>query len=230
MSLERTVPMVFSGWALEDFAVFEVAGFDERMALIRARIQPRLDVLGKDLSPLLEAETGTEWFYHVAKHMRRSVNPPGDTWVAFNRSGKGYKATVHFDVGISAAGANVSVVVKPECLERDVFAGGLVRNASALGRHFKTRDDVAIGDVPVGDWKLLSLASRAGPKVWKAEAETLRRVKSSEFEAGLRIAPAAAVALGGPGFVAAALDGMRALMPLYLGGVDRSYRLAPPAP
>ena len=39
-------------------------------------------------------------FYHVAKHARRSVNPPDDTWVAFANNKRGYKKHPHFQIGL----------------------------------------------------------------------------------------------------------------------------------
>lgn len=220
--------MHFPGWTMEDFEVFEVQGFDERMALIRRLIQPKLESLGLDLLPLLERETGTEWFHHVAKHLRRSVNPPSDTWVALNRVRRGYKATVHFGTGLSARGANVVVVVKPECAERTAFSSGLRRNAGALSRAYGRRDDLAMGDIPNADWGDLSTAFGAGPAMWHKAAERLDTVKQSEFEAGFRIPPAAAAGMDGPAFVKFAFGCLRDLLPLYLGGVDPSYRFGGP--
>ena len=37
---------------------------------------------------------------HVAKHARRSVNPPIDTWVAFAPNKRGYKMLPHFQIGL----------------------------------------------------------------------------------------------------------------------------------
>lgn len=39
-------------------------------------------------------------FPHVAKHARRSVNPPADSWVAFANSKRGYKKLPHFQIGL----------------------------------------------------------------------------------------------------------------------------------
>jgi uncharacterized protein YktB (UPF0637 family) len=212
---------------MEDFGVFDVEGFEERMALIRRLIQPKLESLGLDLLPLLERETGTEWYHHVARHLRRSVNPPSDTWVAFNRLARGYKATVHLSTGLSAKGANVVVVVKPECVERGVFAGSLRRNAAALSKAYRGRNDLAIGDIPNADWEGLARASSANAATWSGIAERLDTVRQSEFEAGFRMPRDEAAILSGPSFVEFAFDRMRDLLPLYLGGVDGAYRLAP---
>lgn len=218
--------MEFGGWAQADFDIFRIPGFEERMALIRAHVQPKLDALGRDLTPLLENETGGEWFYHVAKHMRRSVHPPSDTWVAFNRVKKGYKATTHFDVGLSALGANVAVVVKPECTERDVFAGGLERNAEALSRLYANDRNLFVGNVPNAALDEMLAASKAKPEDWRNRAWSLRHRKQYEFEAGYRLEAVEAVRLSGEDFVRLALERLRALLPLYMGGVEPDYVLA----
>lgn len=220
--------MVFDGWAAEDFEVFSVPGFEPRMELIRARIQPKLDALGRELIPLLKAETGTEWFHHVAKHMRRTVNPPSDTWVALNRVKKGYKATVHFDVGLSALGANACVVVKPECLERDVFADSLERNAKTLTKRYRSTPDLYLGDVPNAERGDLLPVAQVDPEEWQRRAESLRRRKQFEFEAGFRWEPDAIAALSGEEFLRRVFEGLRELLPLYQGGVERDFRLVLP--
>jgi uncharacterized protein YktB (UPF0637 family) len=217
--------MEFPGWTSKDFEVFHIAGFEERMDAIRERIQPKLDALGQDVAPFLEEETGTEWFHHVAKHMRRSVNPPADTWVALNRVKRGYKATVHFSCGLSGRGANVAVVVKPECIERDVFADGLQHNAAALVRRFREEEGLFIGDVPNAPKPDLQAAAGATEADWVAHAARLLRNKSYEFEAGYRLEPEEVSGWDGERFVREALERMRAMLPLYKGGVLPGYTL-----
>src|SRR3989442_8931571 len=68
-----------------DFKVFDVEGFRPRMAELRSRVRPKLEVLGKSLAPSVSRSLGGEVFAHVAKHARRTVNPPDDTWVALDR-------------------------------------------------------------------------------------------------------------------------------------------------
>ena len=66
-----------------DFRVFDVKGFQPRMTEIRGRIRPKLEALGHSLAPGVSRATGGPSFVHVAKHARRTVNAPDDTWVAF---------------------------------------------------------------------------------------------------------------------------------------------------
>ncbi|GEL76025.1 hypothetical protein TMU01_02600 [Tenuibacillus multivorans] len=39
-------------------------------------------------------------FLHIAKHARRTVNPPSDTWSAYCHDKRGYKKHPHFQVGL----------------------------------------------------------------------------------------------------------------------------------
>lgn len=90
----------FTGFDDRDFDVFAIEGLDERMEGIKTLIRPKLDALGQHFAPALSALTGEEMFYHVAKHARRTVNPPNDTWVAWAGDKRGYKKHPHFQTGL----------------------------------------------------------------------------------------------------------------------------------
>lgn len=75
----------------EDFNTFTIEGLDARMEVLKETVRPKLTALGEHFAPTLSALTGDEMFPHVAKHARRSVNPPADSWVAFANSKRGYK-------------------------------------------------------------------------------------------------------------------------------------------
>ncbi|NGQ93655.1 DUF1054 domain-containing protein [Brevibacillus sp. SYP-B805] len=90
----------FRGFQQSDFDVFAVEGLDKRMDAIKSVIRPKLEWLGGHFAPMLSASTGSEMFAHVAKHARRTVNPPDDTWVAWAHDKRGYKKHPHFQVGL----------------------------------------------------------------------------------------------------------------------------------
>ena len=92
--------MNFSGFSNEDFDVFKIDGLDERMNALKQTIRPKLEELGAYFAPELSAIAGDEMFYHVAKHARRTKNPPNDTWVAFAANPRGYKMMPHFQIGL----------------------------------------------------------------------------------------------------------------------------------
>ena len=93
--------MGFTGFTAKDFQVFAMPDFAGRMGAIRQKIQPKLFTLAEEMGPDLRRLVGGEIFTHVAKHMRRTVHPPSDTWVAFGPDKRGYKKTQHFKVAIS---------------------------------------------------------------------------------------------------------------------------------
>lgn len=92
--------MSFSGFTESDFEVFSIDGLENRMDALITHIRPKLDALGEHFAPTLSAMTGNEMFAHVAKHARRKVHPPNDTWVAFANNSRGYKMLPHFQIGL----------------------------------------------------------------------------------------------------------------------------------
>ncbi|WP_394232666.1 YktB family protein [Niallia oryzisoli] len=92
--------MTFTGFTESDFEVFSIDGLENRMDALITHIRPKLDALGEHFAPTLSVMTGEEMFAHVAKHARRKVNPPNDTWVAFANNSRGYKMLPHFQIGL----------------------------------------------------------------------------------------------------------------------------------
>lgn len=92
--------MNFNGFKEQDFNVFMTDGLEQRMDQIITNIRPKLEALGNKFADELTGLTGEEMFYHVAKHARRTVNPPKDTWVAFAPNKRGYKMLPHFQIGL----------------------------------------------------------------------------------------------------------------------------------
>lgn len=92
--------MAFTGFEQKDFDTFKIAGLDERMKAIQERIQPKFKAIGDELASYLSTQLGNEMFVHIAKHARRTVNPPNDTWTAFSYNHRGYKMTPHFQIGL----------------------------------------------------------------------------------------------------------------------------------
>jgi len=92
--------MDFNGFTNEDFDVFLIDGLEPRMEALKERIRPKLEALGDYFSPVLTSLTNDEMFVHVAKHARRTINPPKDTWVALANNPRGYKMLPHFQIGL----------------------------------------------------------------------------------------------------------------------------------
>ncbi|MBP1961300.1 YktB family protein [Paenibacillus aceris] len=92
--------MSFTGFTQHDFDTFAIEGLEGRMEAIRERIQPKFKALGDSLTQDLSLLSGTEMFLHIAKHLRRKINPPVDTWMAICPNKRGYKQVPHFQVGL----------------------------------------------------------------------------------------------------------------------------------
>ncbi|MFZ8285005.1 YktB family protein [Staphylococcus aureus] len=84
----------------KDFKAFNVEGLDARMEALNEYIRPQLHELGEYFSDFFTSQTGETFYPHVAKHARRSVNPPKDTWVAFATNKRGYKMLPYFQIGM----------------------------------------------------------------------------------------------------------------------------------
>lgn len=92
--------MEFQGFTNADFDVFKVDGLENRMEQIQKIIRPKFEYLGTYFEAILTSQTGEEMFTHIARHARRTVNPPLDTWVAFSADKRGYKQHPHFQIGL----------------------------------------------------------------------------------------------------------------------------------
>jgi uncharacterized protein YktB (UPF0637 family) len=125
------------GFTPVDFEVFKVEGFNERMQQIYAHVRPKLIRLGDELAPELARRLHMEYFPHVAKHARRTVNPPPETWAAFGPSPRGYKRYGYLALCISGAGLHARAVVKSEADKRQEMARGLKARAAQLVKDFK---------------------------------------------------------------------------------------------
>jgi uncharacterized protein YktB (UPF0637 family) len=114
--------MSFNGFTIEDFNVFLIDGLEARMSALKENIRPNLEDLGEYFAPVLASLTGDEMFVHVAKHARRTINPPKDTWVAFSSNPRGYKMMPHFQIGLWHTHLFIWFAVIYEAPQKDIIA------------------------------------------------------------------------------------------------------------
>ena len=124
--------MSFPGFSAADFKVFDIPGFKPRMDAIKGRIRPKLEAAGRDLLADVARIGGAEAFVHVAKHARRTVNPPDDTWVAFAGDKRGYKKHPHFKVAVSRHAVRFLFEAGPEHADKKRWAAAWKRHAPQL--------------------------------------------------------------------------------------------------
>src|SRR5262245_23276714 len=123
---------MFPGFKASDFKVFDIPGFKPRMEAIRTRIRPKLEAAGRDLLPDVARIGGGSAFAHVARHARRTVNPPDDTWVAFAADKRGYKKHCHFKIAVSRRTVRFLFEAGPEHADKKAWAAAWKRHAAQL--------------------------------------------------------------------------------------------------
>ena len=196
-----------------DFKVFNEAGFRARMAAIRERIRPKLEAVGHSLAPAVSRATGGEAFAHVAKHARRTVNPPDDTWVAFGPDARGYKKHCHFKVAISRRAVRFLFEVGPEHADKKRWAAAWKKNAPRVGpvlgrgglAWFKNEHDEEAA-APLADLSPERLAELA---------DELTRARDGQLVLGRTVPAEQAARWTEAQYRDAALETFRALAPLY---------------
>jgi uncharacterized protein YktB (UPF0637 family) len=146
--------------------------------------------------------------------MRRTVNPPAETWVAFGRSAKGYKRYVHYRAAVSEEGVRVTVFVEDDADDKPILAEALRRDAAGLlGR---------LGPDPRVLWYTASGpdgapldGARVTPATVRELGDLLSTRKMAKFQAGIALGRDIALVGDAARFREAALDAMRRLAPLY---------------
>lgn len=206
--------MPSSAFGAADFRVFEVKGFQPRMTELRSRIRPKLESFGKSLLPGVQRTTGEATFVHVAKHARRTVNPPDDTWVAFAGDARGYKKHPHFKVAVSRRYVRFLFEVGPEHADKKRWAGAWKRNAPKLGPVLRRIGDLGWFKNEHDDEPAAPLADLA-PETLAGLADELTRTRDGQFVVGRAVPSAEAARWTEAQYRAAALETFRALAPLY---------------
>ncbi len=206
--------MPSSAFGAADFKVFEVKGFQPRMAELRSRIRPRLESFGRSLLPGVQRTTGEATFVHVAKHARRTVNPPDDTWVAFAGDARGYKKHPHFKVAVSRRYVRFLFEIGPEHADKKRWAGAWKRNAPKLGPVLRRIGDLGWFKNEHDDEPAAPLADLA-PEALAGLADELTRTRDGQFVVGRAVPAAEAARWTEAQYRMAALETFRALAPLY---------------
>ena len=197
-----------------DFKVFDVKGFQPRMNEIRARIRPKLETIGKSLAPAVAHSVGSDTFAHVAKHARRTVNPPADTWVAFAPDKRGYKKHSHFKVAVSRHCVRFLFEIGPEHADKTRWAAAWKKNAGKLAPVLRRVKGLAWFKNEHDETPASALGDMA-PDALVDLAETVVRRRDGQLVLGRVVSADEAARWSDAQYRAAALDTFRALVPLY---------------
>jgi hypothetical protein len=199
--------MATLGFTRYDFGVFRIEDFSARMNEIYARIRPRLVRLGAQLAPELGRRLHLEFFPHIAKHARRTVNPPSETWAAFGPSPKGYKRYGYLALCVSGAGLHARAVVKSAADGRVRMADEIVARADDLQKSWR---GTRIGRYDDWDFGTLPEEVPANADMLTALSTSLRK-RTGGIDLGFGWPPTQASRLDR----AELLDAFRELEPLY---------------
>lgn len=202
--------MVDIKWTNSDFDVFTIDGLDARMDALKTIVRPKFQALGEHFAGYFSAKTGDEFFAHIAKHARRTVNPPNDSWVAFAPYKRGYKSLPHFQIGLTNNHLFIVVAIIYEVPQKSAMAHRLLNSLDAFR---KLPDDFIIsGDhtspdaIPLKD----ALDGRLEELLVR-----LRDVKKGEFLVGRHIPRETCINLSSEEFLKVAEDTFEALFPIY---------------
>lgn len=207
-----------SYWTPDDFNVFTVEGLEHRMSALQTKIQPKFNELGEEFASQLSSHGKGEFFPHVAKHARRTVNPPKDSWVAFAPAKRGYKALPHFQIGLWNTHLFIILAVIYENPDKKGIAERLQANRNVLTDLPDTY--IISGDHMKPEAQTLKEAGEAGIE---ALLERLQTVKKAEFLVGRHIPREEAVTYSKEAFMELTRQTINELLPVYdviVGGIE----------
>ncbi len=197
-------------WTTEDFNVFQIQGLDHRMEALTTIVRPKFQLLGDLFSAYFSSKTGDEFFPHVAKHARRTVNPPKDSWVAFAPYKRGYKSLPHFQIGLWGTHIFIVAAIIYEAPQKAQMAERLLSNLQL----FDTLPDdfVISGDHMSPEATILG---EAREDTLEKLIIRLRDIKKGEFLVGRHLSIEEATAMSSDEFITYAEETFDALIPIY---------------
>lgn len=200
--------MSFTGFTQKDFDTFTIDGLDARMEAIQERIQPKFREIGTQLTEQLSGKLGMEMFLHIAKHARRTVNPPKDTWLAIASNKRGYKQHPHFQVGLFDDHVFIWLAYIYELPKKKEIAERFLANYKLL-QSTLPQDYVLSMDHMKKD------AVKIGETDLEAALTRFRDVKKAEFLIGQKIPAEDSILSSGEALLALIEKTYDTLLPIY---------------
>ncbi|GKU82340.1 YktB family protein [Niallia sp. NCCP-28] len=200
--------MNFAGFNQKDFDTFTIEGLEERMKAIQERIQPKFRIIGEALTSELSVKTGNEMFLHIAKHARRTINPPKDTWLAISANKRGYKQHPHFQIGLFDDHVFIWLAYIYELPQKAEYAKTFLENLNQI----KT----AIPDnYMISSNHMKKDAKKVGETDLQQALERFQDVKKAEFLVGQHIQASDSILANGNQFMDLVEQTFETLLPLY---------------
>jgi uncharacterized protein YktB (UPF0637 family) len=148
---------------------------------------------------------------HIARHARRKVNPPKDTWMAFCHNKRGYKQHPHFQIGLFDDHAFMWFALIYELPEKRKIAADYLRKIDTVRRTIPKDYVLSFDHMQKDAVQAGSLTKAALQK----ELERFRDVQKVELLVGRHIMADDPAVKDGETFVRMAKETFTALMPLY---------------
>ena len=197
-------------WDDTDFEVFQIEGLEHRMQALVEKVRPKFEAFGQTYATYFSGKTGDEFYQHVAKHARRSVNPPKDSWVAFAPYKRGYKAIPHFQIGLWGTHVFIILAVIYEAPDKVQIAERLLKKKSVFKK--LPQDFILSGDHMSPEALPIKTAHKEQLPILLTR---LRDVKKAEFLVGRHLPREEAVKMSAEEFDKFAVETFEALLPVY---------------
>lgn len=198
----------FTGFTEQDFLTFSIDGLDERMEAIRRRIQPKFRMIGTEIAAFLSEKIQTEMYIHVARHARRTVNPPNDTWVAFSHHKRGYKKHPHFQIGLWDDRLFIWLAYIYELPNKQQFAETFIAYQDELEKMIPKDFDISMNHMRKSNERISEVHLRE-------KLERFHKVKSAEFLIGKQYTMTDPIVADGKLFKKEVKSILRTLIPVY---------------
>ncbi|WP_445488492.1 YktB family protein [Niallia sp. 03133] len=200
--------MQFEGFNSQDFNTFTIDGLDERMRAIQERIQPKFQEIGRKAAADLSVKLGNEIFLHIARHARRTVNPPKDTWLALAANKRGYKQHPHFQIGLFDDHVFIWLAYIYELPHKKEIAETFLKNMQTLKTTIPNDFVISLDHMKKGAVSLKEIDL-------ENSLARFRDVKKAEFLVGRHIEADDAILADGKAFMQVVESTFDTLLPLY---------------
>lgn len=200
-----------TGFNSKDFEIFHLQGLEERMNAIIEQIRPKFQDIGEQLTTELSMHAGNEMFLHIAKHARRTVNPPKDTWLAICNNKRGYKAHPHFQLGLFDDHLFIWLALIYEVPNKKNIANAFLNNQEQIMELVPNNYVISQDHMK----KNAKLVSDLDEEAWTSVLMRFRDVGKSELLIGRHLTPDSDIVQDQQKLVEFAMQTYKQLIPLY---------------
>jgi uncharacterized protein YktB (UPF0637 family) len=149
-------------------------------------------------------------YLHIARHARRKVNPPNDTWLAICHDKRGYKKHPHFQLGLFDDHLFIWFALIYEAPNKANIAETLITNSNLImdlpSDFVISLDHMKKEATPISEMNESDLIT---------SLERLRDVKKAEFLVGRHLQPDSSILKNGQTLLDFTKETYEQLLPIY---------------